>query len=335
MTTGTVQRPPSAPHARPLFTLQRGLHEGAKFAVVVGWGALILVYALLEPHKFWTTGTFQTIFSSQEALVFLTAALLCTMTVGEFVDLSVASNLGLAAVLVPVLTVNHHWNVIAASIAAVAISGLCGAFNGLLVVFLGVNPIVVTLGVGTLLLGIALWVTNLTPVSGLSQHFGAIALHTVGGLPLSFYFGVVLMLIFGYVLAFTPLGRHMRFVGASREVSRLAGVRVQRIRFGAFAFAGVIAGLGGVLAAATTGGFDPTVSQSYQLPVFASVFLGTAIFQPGRFNPLGTWVAVYFLSTGILGLQLFGVAGWVSDVFYGGVLVLAVSVSTLLHRRAS
>jgi hypothetical protein len=49
----------------------------------------------------------------------------------------------------------------------------------------------------------------------------------------------------------------------------------------------------------------------------------------------GTWVGIYFLATGILGLQLLGLQAWVSPVFYGGVLVIAVTISTLLHRRAS
>jgi ribose transport system permease protein len=117
-------------------------------------------------------------------------------------------------------------------------------------------------------------------------------------------------------------------------VSRLAGIRVNRIRFGAFVAAGVIGGVGGVLAAAAVGGFDPGSSQTYLLPTFAATFLGTAILLPGRFNPLGTWIAVYFLATGILGLNLLGFTGWVTSVFYGGVLVLAVTISSVLNRRS-
>jgi ribose transport system permease protein len=307
---------------------------GARFAVIGVWLAMIALYSVLRPETFATTGTFQTIFGSQQALVFLTAALLCTICVGEFVDLSVASVLGLAAVLVPVLVVHHGWNVWAASLAAIAATALVGCINGLLVVRLGVNTIVVTLGMGTLLLGVALWLTDLTAISGLPREFGEISLYRVAGLPVSFYWGVLVMAAFAYVLAFTPLGRNMRFVGANREVSRLAGVRVNRIRFGSFVAAGVIAGLGGVLTTAATGGFDPTTSQSYLLPTFAATFLGTAILQPGRFNPFGTLVAVYFLATGILGLNLLGFSGWVTSVFYGGVLVIAVTISSVLHRRS-
>jgi ribose transport system permease protein len=336
---GAVTAPATAAPATPEATVPTARRStaglfAARFAVVGVWLALIAVYGVLKPGTFLTTGTFQTIFGSQLALVFLTAALLCTICVGEFVDLSVASVLGLSATLLPVLVVDHDWNVWAASLAAIVAGAVVGAVNGFLVVRVGVNTIVVTLGMGTLLLGVALWLTNLTAKSGLPREFGEVSLYRVAGLPLGFYWGLVLMLVFAYVLAFTPLGRNMRFVGANREVSRLAGVRVDRIRFGAFVAAGVICGLGGVLAAAAVGGFDPTTSQSYLLPTFAATFLGTAVLQPGRFNPLGTLIAVYFLATGILGLNLLGYTGWVTSVFYGGVLVVAVTVSSLFHRRA-
>lgn len=308
----------------------------SRFAVIGVWIALAVLFAALRPDTFLTSGSFKVIFGSQNqaALVFLTAALLCTIVVGEFVDMSVASNFGLSAIMLTVLNVNHGWSVGAAVLASLVLSTLVGAVNGWLVVKVGVNTIVVTLGMGTFLLGIALWVSDLMPVSGLPSGFKDIALQPVLGLPVSFFYGLALMLGFAYVLHFTPLGRNMRFVGESREVSRLAGVRVTRVRMGAFTIAGLIAGLGGALSAAATGGFDPNVSQSYLLPIFAATFLGTAILQPGRFNPIGTLIAVYFLATGVLGLQLLGATSWVTSVFYGGVLVVAVTISTVLRDRS-
>ena len=304
-----------------------------RFAILVVWAGMIAVYAGTEPNLFPHTGTFQTIFGGQYALVFMCMALMCTIVVGEFVDLSVASVFGFGATILPVLVVDHGWNVVPASIVAVLACMLVGAVNGFLVVKLHVNTIVVTLGMSTLLDGLALWMSGLNTVSGLPAGFQKIANTQLGGLPVSFYYGLALTLVFAYVLAFTPLGRHMRFVGASREVSRLSGVRVDRIRFGSFVFAGLISGVGSIVTVAAIGGYNPTTSDTYLLPVFAAVFLGTAIFEPGRFNPLGTLVGIYFLETGILGLQLLGLQSWVSDVFYGGVLVIAVTISTLLHRR--
>jgi ribose transport system permease protein len=81
------------------------------------------------------------------------------------------------------------------------------------------------------------------------------------------------------------------------------------------------------------GSSSPSVSDSYLLPAFAAVFLGTTTINPGRFNPIGTFVAVYFLITGITGLELHGLTGWIEDVFYGGSLVIAVALSHLAARR--
>jgi ribose transport system permease protein len=306
---------------------------GERYAIVAVWGLMVLLYWAIEPSRFGTSGTFKTIFGSQAALVFLSMAFLCTVIVGEFVDLSVAGILGLCATIVPVLTVMHGWDVWAASGVAVLIGVIAGAINGALVVGLGVNIIVVTLGMSTLLLGIGLAISHLHVVSGLSASYSKIALLDVGGLPISFYYGLAIVLVFAYVLGFTPLGRHMRFVGANREVSRLAGIRVNRIRFGAFVMAGFLSGLGGVVVAADLGGFDPSSAVTYLLPTVSAVFLGTAVIQPGRFNPVGTLVGVYFLETGILGLQELGYAGWITDVFYGAALIIAVSLSTIVRRE--
>ena len=308
-------------------------HFAARYAIVAVWAAMIAVYVGIDHGLFWHVTTFQTIFGSQQPLVFMTMALLCTICVGEFVDLSVPAVFGFSATILPVLVVNHGWGVWPAAVVAVLAAVAIGVVNAFLVVKVGVNTIVVTLGMSTFLMGISLWMSDMNTISGLPVGFGKIALTDVGGLPISFYYGAVLVLGFAYLLAFTPLGRHMRFVGASREVSRLSGVRVDRIRFGSFVFAGLLCGVGAVIAVAALGGYNATTSDSYLLPTFAAVFLGTAIIEPGRFNPIGTFIGIYFLETGILGLQLLGLAAWVSPVFYGGVLVIAVTISTLLHRR--
>jgi len=321
--------PAAAPgHTNPMGTVARTL--ASRYAVVGVWIALIVVYTAAEPGVFLTGPTFQAIFGSQQALVFLAMALLCTIAVGEFVDLSVPAVFGFAATILPVLTVNHGWGVWPSALVAVLGAVLVGAVNGFLVVVMGVNTIVVTLGMSTLLAGISLWISDMNTISGLPGSFGKIALTDVAGLPVSFYYGVVLVLGFAYVLGCTPLGRHMRFVGANREVSRLSGIRVNRIRFGSFVAAGAFSGIGAVIDVAALGGFNATTSSSLLLPVFASVFLGTAVVEPGRFNPIGTFVGIYFLATGILGLQLLGLQDWVSSVFYGGVLV---TVATVLRRR--
>lgn len=306
----------------------------SRFAVVALWLLLIIFYSLIEPGSFLQAGTFRVIFGSQLALMFLGLALVCVFFVGEF-DLSVASNLGMAATTVAVLVVLGHVPVPVALIIAVLVSIAFGIINGILIVLVGINAIVVTLGMGTFLTGLALAIANNNTISGLDSSLAAFANTNVLGLPISFFYGIVAALVLAYVLNFTPLGRHMKFIGANPEVARLAGVRVKTIRIGSYATSGLLCGIGGVILVSSLGGFDPSSSPTYLLPAFSAVFLGTAIIQPGLFNPIGTLVAIFFLATGILGLQILGFTGWVSNVFYGAALIIAVTVSTLVRRRKS
>ena len=323
---------PAAPAAVP-----RARRRGAfvsRTSLIGLWLVMIAVYAIIEPGTFLQAGTFQTIFGSQVELVFLALALICTFAVGEF-DLSVASVMGLSATLVPLLVVEHGVNPVLASVLAVLACAAVGSVNGFLVIVVGVDAIVATLGMATFILGITLALTNLEAVNGLSATYSQFALRDVLGLPIAFYYGLAATLLLAYVLTYTPLGLRMAFVGSGREVARLAGINVRRIRFGAYVASGVLCGIGGVIVTATLGGYDPNASTTYLLPAFAAVFLGTAVIQPGRFNPVGTLIGVYFLQTGIVGLQLQGLTGWISSVFYGGTLVLAVSITTLIQKRAS
>ena len=304
-----------------------------RYALVGVWIIVVGVYAIIEPSVMLTSGTFQTIFGSQQPLVFLSMAAVITFSVGEF-DLSVASILGLSATLVPILVVQHGWNPVLASVTAVCACGAVGAVNGVIIVQLGIDAIVTTLGMGTLLLGLTSGFSKSVAVTGLSNSFSSVANTTVVfGLPLTFFYGIAVAVAIAYVMRFTSLGRHMLFVGANREVARLAGVRVTTIRMGSYIASGLICGVGGVLLVASIGAFDPTTSSTYLLPALSATFLGTAAIKPGRFNPIGTLIAIYFLVTGIVGLQLLGYTGWVSDVFYGAALIIAVLASTVTRRR--
>lgn len=305
-----------------------------KYALLLVWAAMAVFFWAALPSKFGRVATLQSIFGSQQVLVFLGIAALTTLSVGEF-DLSIASIMGMAATIIPVLVTLHHMNILLACVIAIAACALCGGLNAFFVVKVGVSSLVVTLGTGTLLIGVAMWISHSSEVSITSVGFSKLALYPVLGLPVSFYYGLVLVGAFAYINSWTALGRHMVFVGANREVARLAGIRVNRIRVGSYIVASLVAGLGGLLLVSSTGGFDASGSANYLLPALAAVFLGTAVVAPGRFNPVGTLIGIYFLETGIFGLELYGYSGWVQNVFYGAGLVVAVAVATLIRNRVA
>lgn len=301
-----------------------------RFALVLAWIAIVVVFGVLRPETFLTASNFQTIFGSQAVLLILTLGLIIPLSAGEY-DLSVAGMLGLSLTLVGWLNVSLGWPVLIAVLVALAAGILVGFTNAFFVVFVGVESLVVTLGMGTLLAGVAVGVQNST-VSGIDATLVDLARTKLFGIQMAFWFGLLLTAGIWYMYAYTPLGRYLYFVGAGREVGRLTGLRVDRLRIGSLVCSGFFAALAGVVLAGTLGGSDPNAGPSYLLPAFAAAFLGATAITPGRFNPWGSFVAVYFLVTGITGLQLLGAIGWVEQFFYGASLVVAVTFSKLVGR---
>jgi ribose transport system permease protein len=140
--------------------------------------------------------------------------------------------------------------------------------------------------------------------------------------------------ILWYVYEWTPFGRRLLFTGGNRDASRLTGIHVKRIRASAFILSAVISALAGVVLAGSVGAVDPGSAGAYLLQPFAAAFLGTTVIQFGRFNAWGTVIGLYLLAAGVSGLQLLGASSWVSDVFNGVTLVLAVIFATTMRRGA-
>jgi ribose transport system permease protein len=222
----------------------------------------------------------------------------------------------------------------AAILAAFAVAFLVGAINGGLIVLLGIESLIVTLGMSTIITGVMLWVTDARTVTGVDPALVDMVIRNrFLGIPFIFYYALILTFIIWYIFQFTPLGQRLLVAGRNRDVARLAGIRVGLLRWGAMVAASLIAALAGILIVGLSGSAGPSTGLDYLLPAFAAAFLGSTAIRPGRFNAWGTFVAVYFLVTGITALQLLGAKTFVQYLFYGTALILAVALSQHIKRR--
>lgn len=303
-----------------------------RYGVLFAWVAVIIFFSILMPTTFATFSTASLIFGTQTVVLIATLGLMVSLAVGEF-DLSVGSAVGFGGSLMVVLNGVVGWPAPVAIIVTLLASLAFGSLNAFLAVYVGVQSIIVTLGTGTLLAGLTLAVTGSKVVTGLSPEIVSFMTTPLLGIPLPFYFALLLTLVAWFILQHTPLGRRMIFVQENREVARLAGLKVNRIRAGGLITTAVMGGLAGIVLAGTNGAANPQAGSYYLLPAFAAAFLGSTSIIPGRFNAIGTFVAVYFLVTGITGLQYLGYAGWPEQIFYGSSLVVAVSIGHIVGRR--
>jgi ribose transport system permease protein len=307
--------------------------EPERFALLGVWVLLFLVFSLIVPETFPTSANISSMLGSQAVLLVLALGLIVPLRAGDY-DLSVASTLNLSAVVVAVLNVNEGWNIWTAVIAAIVVSCLVGVVNGFVITKFDIDPFIVTLGIGTVVQGIIYWISNSVTITGVDRQLSDTMLtQPFLAIPLDFYYAIALCFVIWYVFDHTAFGQRLLFAGQSRDVARLNGVNVSGLRWTSMIISGGIAGVAGVIYAGTTASADPVSGQAFMLPAFAACFLGSTVLKIGRFNPWGTLIAVYFLVTGITGLQLMGAQQYVQQLFYGGALVIAVILSKLVKSR--
>lgn len=304
-----------------------------RFGLVIVWLVVIALFGALRPETFLTWSNFSSIFGSEAVLVIVTLGLIIPLTAGDF-DLSIAQTLTFTSMLTALLSARMGLPIGYIIPIALAAGALIGMINGAITLYFRVHSLIVTLGVGTFLHGITLWMSDSQTISGVSRVLMQyVIIQRVFGIPVSFYYAMILAALIWYVLSYTAFGQQLLFTGRGREVGRLTGVAVGRVRMAAFVASGMMGAFAGVLYTGTTGSANPTSGTTLLLPAFAAAFLGATCIKPGRFNAWGSVFAVYFLVTGINGLSVLGFRTFVHDLFYGGALVLAVMVSQLVSGR--
>jgi ribose transport system permease protein len=320
-----------AAQARPSGRGRVGLQ---RYGILIVFAAMVAAFAVDMPGLFLSLGNLSNILGSQAVLFILVVAVLLPTIMGDFVDLSLGSSLGLSAMTVAVLNVNHGWPVGLACLAGIGAALAVGLVNVFFVVYFDNDPFIVTLGTMTIVSGIIYIISGANSVGIVSVGLSNWVFTNVFlSIPLEFYYGLAIFLVVWYVLSYTPVGQKALVIGQSREVARLSGVRVDRQRSWAFILAAGIAGLAGIAYAATNGTVDPTAGSTLILPAYAAVFLGATAIRPGRINALGALVAVYFLATGTAGLELLGAQSYVQQIFYGAALVVAITVPKVNRER--
>ncbi|MEZ5075907.1 MAG: ABC transporter permease [Solirubrobacterales bacterium] len=308
-----------------------GSENFARFSGIYVIGLFILIFSIWVPDTFLTVTTLKSVLGDQAITLVLALGLLIPLAAGQF-DLSVAQNLGLGAMICAVLQVKTGLGWVEAALITMACGAAIGAINGGLILF-GVDSFIATLGMSSILLALTSLIGNNEFVGPLSNSFQDLAIAEPFGFPIVALYAVAAAALLWWLLEHTPMGRRTYATGANADAARLAGVRTRRYTFLALVACGAIASLAGVLVAAKVGQVSPTLGPPYLLPAFAACFLGMTQIKVGRFNVLGTVIAIYLLAIGSKGLQLAGGELWVTEMFNGVALVGAVTIAVLGARR--
>jgi ribose transport system permease protein len=311
------------------------LEIAERFGLVFLLVAVVLFFSFYGPtgDVYGTWVNFRTILGNEAALSVLALAAMLPLIGGSF-DLSVASIMLLADITTASATSHHGAPIGVAAAIAIAIGAAIGLVNGLVVAKAGVNALIATLGTATVITGIVQWYTGgLSIVTGIPDSLTRLVTTQWLGLPRIALFTIGAAVLIWYVLAHTPYGRYLEAVGSNRVAARLVGIDVDRVVVISFVLSGTFAAVAGVLQLAHDGSANPQIGANFLLPALAAAFLGATTIRPGRFNVLGTLVAVFFIAAFVQGLNYAGVQSWVQNVVNGTALVLAVGLTAVIGRR--
>lgn len=303
----------------------------SRFAILGVVVVLIVLFSVLAPSTFPRYDNFTAIVSSDAPLLLLALAVTTALRAGDF-DLSVSASMTLSAAVSALIVTDTRWGAGVAIVCAIGIALCVGIVNAILVVGCGLDSFITTLGTMTAATGIGYAITGANVVSGYGGDLTTIARAKVAGIPAAVIVGWVLAIVMWYVFQYTAVGRQWLFTGGNRQAAELVGLRVNVLRASALCTGAVLSGVAGVLLAGSVGSVDPSAGGDYLLTPFAAAFLGTVSIAVGRFNVVGTLIGLYTLAIGESGLQLLGAPTWITNVFDGGTLVVALGFAAIVQR---
>jgi rhamnose transport system permease protein len=316
-------------------------------AFLMSWEALLVVLLILaiimgtSLSPYFLTG-FNASSLTRDLMEKAIMALPMTLIIiaGE-IDLSVASTLGLASVILGA-TWSAGVPLWLGMIIVLVIGAIAGALNGLLVTRLGLPSLVVTIGTLALYRGLAFVVLGDQAVSNFPSAFTTFGFGSVPGtlIPWPFVVFVILALIFMVVLHWSWIGRQIYAVGNNKEAARFAGIRVADLKLALFVLSGLLAALAGIIFTARFSSARPDNALGFELDVVTIVLLGGVNIFGGRGTLVGVILSLFIIGIVRNALSFASISGDIQNIVVGTLLIFSVlgpnvaqSIQATLTRR--
>jgi ribose/xylose/arabinose/galactoside ABC-type transport system permease subunit len=313
-----------------------------KLGPVLGLLFVFLLFTSLRPRTFATSQNAE-LMLRQTAVVGTAALGMTLVIISGGIDLSVGANIALATVAIATLLLKGYPATVAA-LGGIAIAAAAGLAVGALVTALRLSPFIVTLGMWGALRGIAKWLAEnqavYPPLSWRQSWLNGL-LWTLPPerrwmiVPSGVWLMAGLAVLVALLLRYTRIGRHVFAVGSNELTARLCGVRVERVKVIVYLAAGVFAGLAGILEFSWITMGDPTTRMGAELDVIAAVVIGGASLSGGQGSVFGSLVGALIMTMVANGCTKMGWENYVQEIVTGAIIVFAVTLDRLRHRRTA
>ncbi len=296
----------------------------ATILVLLGVWIFLIVISVINRSDFLSRATFGAITFNMCIIGVLAIGQGFVVISGGILDLSITVSM-LISSFMTVVFYELGWNTPALIIGSILCAGAFGLFNSILVVWLKINPLIVTLATGFAGGGVLLIVFDrklVDPKSWIAD-FGTSYLFRF---PTAWWPMALLTIGAYFFFKYSRFGRHFLAVGGNPLSAKAMGISLKRMRVSTFVGAALIGGIAGIIFAGFTPEIRPNAGTYYMLPVIAAVVLAGFSLAGGRGSFLALFVSVGFLSTIPTALVFFGLKSIWETFIQGFILIIAVSI---------
>jgi ribose transport system permease protein len=283
---------------------------------------LIVVFTVMSP-RFLSLGNLSTVLE-QGTVLLVTALGASFIIMAGSIDISVGAIVAVSA-LVAAMTADTLGPL--AIIPAVAVGGLCGCLNGLLLAVGKVPSFVATLGTQVVYRGLVLYFTRGAPVEIRNDGFLDAYSSVSYGIPHTVVIGLALAVVAWAIFRFTVFGREVLAIGGGERVSILTGIAVTRVKILMFLLLGAFCGMAGLLQGARTMAATSQLGLGLELDVIASVVVGGTPLTGGLGSITHTFLGVLIITLLSNGMNMSGVDPYLQNIIKGVVLIVAVFIN--------
>lgn len=292
---------------------------------------IFIVMGVLSPDKFLSANNFKTMaFQMPEFGLMALAMMIAILTGG--INLSITTGAALSSIVAAfVLSSEFSQNnqvvgVIAALCACMLVSCLTGAFNGVVIAYVGVAPMLVTLGTKTLFEGLGLNFTKGGSISGFPEIYSEIGNGSLLGIPIPMILYILIVVVSYFLFERSAWGTEVYMAGCNETATRFSGVNTKKTLLKVYIYSGLMAGLASVLISSRYNSAKTDYGSSYMMQSVSAVVLGGTNIAGGHGTVAGTVIAVAIIQVVSTGLNILGVNRYIIDIITGGILIVVLAV---------
>lgn len=287
------------------------------------------IFLAIANPNFLKTDTILNIITQGSYGIIVAFGMVLAITSGGF-DLSVDAVVGLTSVFLSLLIPDI--GIPSAIIISIIISCFVGFLNGVIITKFGVNPLITTLSMATIIRGASLLIAKGRQIPISAEKFSIIGTGKILGIPTPIWVMLVLFVIFYLLLNQSPFGRHISAIGSNESAARISGLNVTFVKIMVYVLVALTASINGVIRTSQAMIGIPSMAPGFTLLVITITILGGTSLSGGKGNLIGAVFAGIFISMIYYGLNLIGVQYFYQLLSVGLILLFALFVDGLRKR---